>query len=125
LYFVMSSIWKHRFYDLFGFLVIAVIVVIVTCVEMACTITYFCLAREDYQWWWRSYLCGAGSGVYIFAYAVAYAHAKLDLENFAGILLYFGYMLFVSTSFAMMCGSVGSFSTFFFVRIIYGAIKND
>jgi transmembrane 9 superfamily protein 2/4 len=125
LYFVMSSIWKHRFYDLFGFLVIAVLVVIVTCVEMACTITYFCLAREDYRWWWRSYLCGAGSGVYIFAYAIAYAHAKLDIENFAGILLYFGYMLFVSVSFAMMCGSVGSFSTFFFVRIIYGAIKND
>jgi transmembrane 9 superfamily protein 2/4 len=125
LFFIMSSLWQHRFYYLFGFLFIVLVVLVVTCVEISIAFTYFQLTSEDYRWWWRSYFCGAGSGFYVFLYAVWYYHTKLHMDKFAGVVLYFGYMAFVSLSFAMMCGSIGSIATFFFVRAIYGAIKCD
>lgn len=106
-------------------LLIVLVVLVVTCVEIAIAFTYFQLTSEDYRWWWRSYFCGAGSGFYVLLYAAWYYYTKLHVDKLAGLVLYFGYMVFVAGSFAMMCGSIGAIATFFFVRAIYGAIKCD
>lgn len=39
------------------------------------------------------------------------------------VLLYLGYMLMASYAFAVLTGCIGFFACFFFVRIIYGAVK--
>merc|ERR1712238_417421 len=66
LFFIMSSIWQHQFYYLFGFLMLVIVILVVTCAEISIALTYFQLTSEDYRWWWRSFLCAASSALYVF-----------------------------------------------------------
>eukprot|EP00916_Digyalum_oweni_P019785 GHVL01033027.1.p1 GENE.GHVL01033027.1~~GHVL01033027.1.p1 ORF type:complete len:371 (+),score=26.56 GHVL01033027.1:731-1843(+) len=125
LFFMMTSIWLHQFYYLFGFLLLVLVILIVTCAEISITLTYFQLASEDYNWWWRSFLSSATSAVYVFLYSVLYFFTRLQISKAASVMMYFGYMLVISYSFFLLTGSVGFIATFMFVRSIYSSIKVD
>jgi len=125
LFFIMSSIWQHQIYYMFGFLVLVLVILILTCAEISIALAYFQLTAEDYHWWWRSFLSSAFSGVYVLLYSWLYFTTKLQIEKAVSVLLYFGYMFIVSTVFFLATGSIGMISTFFFVRAIYGSIKVD
>jgi len=125
LFFIMSSIWQHQIYYMFGFLVLVLIILIITCAEIAIALTYFQLTSEDYQWWWRSFLCSGASGVYVFLYSALYFSTKLQIDKVVSTMLYFGYMFMMSVVFTLVTGSIGIISTFFFIRAIYGSIKVD
>jgi len=56
LFFILTSIWLHQFYSIFGFLFIVFVILIITCAEITIVLCYFQLCSEDYLWWWRSYL---------------------------------------------------------------------
>ena len=60
MFFILSSIWQHRFYYVFGFLAIVFGILLVTCVEIAIVMCYLHLCAEDYRWWWRSMITGGG-----------------------------------------------------------------
>jgi transmembrane 9 superfamily protein 2/4 len=92
LYFIMSALWLHQIYYIFGFLFLVLIVLVATCAgtidnpiilrvhsvtdslvlndcmpcfcaEIAILLCYFQLCNEDYRWWWRSFLTsGACAG---------------------------------------------------------------
>ena len=53
LFFILSSIWLHQFYYVFGFLLLVVLTLAVTCAEITIVMCYFQLCNEDYRWWWR------------------------------------------------------------------------
>merc|ERR1719409_1205533 len=125
LFFIMSSIWQHQFYYLFGFLMLVIVILIVTCAEISITLTYFQLTNEDYNWWWRSFAASASSSFYVFMYSILYYYTRMQIGHYVGALLYFGYMFLISYTFAMITGSIGFIATFFFVRAIYGSIKID
>merc|ERR1712194_838314 len=125
LFFIMSSLWQHQFYYLFGFLALVLMILVVTCAEISIALTYFQLTSEDYRWHWRSSLCSASSAIYVFLYAVFYFMTRLQIEKAVSTLLYFGYMSLLTILFALLTGSVGSLASLFFVRAIYGSIKID
>lgn len=125
LFFLMSSIWQHQFYYLFGFLILVLCILVLTCAEISITLTYFQLTSEDYTWWWRSFAASATSGLYVFMYAMFYYTTRLQISSFVGSLLYFGYMFILSYTFAILTGTMGFVSSFCFVRGIYGSIKID
>lgn len=125
LVFLMRSIWHHQFYYLFGFLLVVVGILVLTCAEISVAMTYFQLTGEDYHWWWRSFLTSAFSGVYVFAYSLVYLSTKLHIIGFVPIALYLGYMGLAAFSFFLLTGSVGVLASFSFVRAIYSSIKID
>lgn len=125
LFFIMSSIWQHQFYYLFGFLMLVIIILVVTCAEISISLTYFQLTSEDYNWWWRSFFSSASSACYIFLYSCLYYYTRMQISFYVGAMLYFGYMFIISYTFALITGSIGFVSTFIFVRAIYGSIKID
>jgi len=122
-FFIMSSIWLHRFYYMFGFLLLVYIILIVTSAEITIVMAYFQLCAEDYHWWWRSFFTAGSSGLYLFLYSGLYFFTKLHITPFISGCLYFGYMCMVSLAFACLTGTLGFTATFFFVRTIYGSIK--
>ena len=63
LFFIMSSVWLQRFYYVFGFLALVMLILLVTCAEIAIVLAYFQLCNEDYHWWWRSFLNSGAAGV--------------------------------------------------------------
>merc|ERR1719401_2789849 len=125
LFFIMSSIWQHQFYYLFGFLMLVIAILIVTCAEISIALTYFQLTSEDYNWWWRSFAASASSAVYVFLYSCLYYYTRMQISFYVGSLLYFGYMFLFAYTFSLITGSIGFVSTFIFVRAIYGSIKID
>merc|ERR1719327_1226505 len=70
LFFIMTSIWMHQFYYLFGFLFLMMVVLTVTCAEISISITYFQLTSENYHWWWRAFFVSGSAGVYVFCYSI-------------------------------------------------------
>jgi len=125
LFFIMSSIWQHQFYYLFGFLALVLIILVVTCAEISIALTYFQLTSEDYRWWWRAFLSSGSSALYVFLYSVLYFYTRLNIEKLVSTLLYFGYMFMLSIIFFLLTGAVGASAGFLFVKAIYGSIKID
>mmetsp|Transcript_67436 Transcript_67436/g.161248 ORF Transcript_67436/g.161248 Transcript_67436/m.161248 type:complete len:659 (+) Transcript_67436:92-2068(+) len=125
LFFILSSIWQHRFYYLFGFMFLVLMILLVTCAEISVVMCYFQLCCEDYHWWWRSFLTGGSCAMYIFFYSIYYAFFKLQMARAVATIVYIGYMFIVSFGIFLITGSLGFLTTLAFVRAIYAAIKVD
>ncbi len=125
LYFIMSSIWLHQVYYVFGFLAIVVVITVITCAEISIVMAYFQLAAEDYNWWWRSFLTSGASALYLFLYAILYFFNELQVTKWSSTLLYFSYMALIAWAFFLLTGSIGFVATLAFVRGIYSALRVD
>lgn len=125
LYFIMSALWLHQIYYIFGFLFLVMIVLVVTCAEVSILLCYFQLVNEDYRWWWRSFLHSGSCAFYTMLYAIWYNLTELDMNGFVPILLYYGYMFIISFTFFLITGTIGYFSCFWFNCKIYSSIKVD
>merc|ERR1719379_3028366 len=125
LFFIMTSLWQHQFYYLFGFLVLVLLILACTCAEISIAFTYQALVAENYHWWWRAFLSSGSSGVYVFIYCVYYFFTKMDVDKIVPTLFYFGYMSLFSSVFPLMTGAMGFLAAFAFVKIIYSSIKID
>ncbi|GAB4822112.1 hypothetical protein N2152v2_009158 [Parachlorella kessleri] len=125
LFFILTSMWQHQFYYLFGFLALVFLILIITCAEITIVLCYFQLCSEDYHWWWRAYFTSGSSALYLFLYSMFYFYTKLDITKLVPAMMYFGYMSIVSITFFALTGTIGFYSTYIFVRKIYAAVKID
>ncbi|KAH0606683.1 uncharacterized protein H6S33_003517 [Morchella sextelata] len=127
LLFVFKSLWQDKsgYYYMYGFLALIAGINVVTVIEITIVTTYFQLCSENYNWWWRSFLVGAGSAVWIFLYSAWYFMTKLHIEGFVSSLLFFSYSFLACVVYGLLLGTIGFLSTYAFVRRIYGAIKAD
>ncbi|XP_076921465.1 transmembrane 9 superfamily member 7-like [Bidens hawaiensis] len=124
-FFVLTSVWLDQFYDIVGFLLIAFVILIVTCAEVTIVFCYFQLRGEDYNWWWRAYLTAGSSALYLFLYSVFYFFMKLNITKFVSSVMYYGYMLIASYAFFVLTGTIGFYACLWFVRKIYSSLKID
>ena len=124
-FYVLSSIWQHQIYYLFGILFLVLVILLLTCCEITIVMAYFQLCAEDYRWWWRTFLSGGCCSVYVFAYSIYYANAKLRMARTVATIMYIAYMFLVSVTFFLITGSIAFLATFAFIRTIYAAIKVD
>eukprot|EP01133_Synstelium_polycarpum_P002611 gene2611-2999_t len=120
LYYILSALWDNNFYDIFTFLFISFIILIITLVEIAIVMCYLQFCVEDYHWWWRSFLTSGSNGLFMFLYSIFFFR-KLGITTFTSTLLYFGYSLIMSLALFVLTGSIGYYSCYFFVRKIYSS----
>jgi transmembrane 9 superfamily protein 2/4 len=125
LFFILTSVWLHKFYYVFGFLLLVYLILVLTCAEMAIVMCYFHLCSEDYHWWWRSFLVAGSSAFWMFLYSIYYFNAELNITKFVPSVMYFGYNFIICFTFFVLTGTVGYVSCLVFTRIIYAAIKVD
>lgn len=125
LFFILTSIWLHQFYYIFGFLLIVFLILLVTCAEITVVLCYFQLCSEDYRWWWRSYLTSGSSALYLFLYSAFYFFTKLEITKPVSGILYFGYMLILSYAFFVLTGTIGFYACYYFIKLIYSSLKVD
>ncbi|KAJ6684128.1 hypothetical protein OIU85_007784 [Salix viminalis] len=125
LYYIFASVWGHRIYILYSFLFIVFIILLIVTAVITVALTYLQLAAEDHEWWWRSFLCGGSTGLFIYGYCLYYYYAISDMSGFMQTSFFFGYMACVCYGFFLMLGSIGFRASLFFVRHIYGSIKCD
>mmetsp|Transcript_738 Transcript_738/g.1274 ORF Transcript_738/g.1274 Transcript_738/m.1274 type:complete len:645 (+) Transcript_738:81-2015(+) len=125
MYFIMSALWLHQIYYIFGFLFLVMVVLLITCAEVSILLCYFQLLNEDYRWWWRSFLHSGSCAFYTALYAVWYHLTELEMSGVVPILLYYGYMSIICFTFFLITGTIGYFSCFWFNWQIYNSIKVD
>ncbi|KAI7758211.1 hypothetical protein M8C21_027676 [Ambrosia artemisiifolia] len=53
LYYIFASVWGHRIYTLYGILCVVFILLLIMTSLVSVALTYFQLAVEDHEWWWR------------------------------------------------------------------------
>ena len=119
----MKSIWRSQIYYLFGFLFAVVLLQIIISSQIAIIITYIQLCRKNYRWWWKCFIVSGSSAIWVFLYSIYYYLDVLRVKVLSGTILYFGYMIILSFSLFVVCGSVGVISTFFFLKKIYSMTK--
>eukprot|EP00232_Nephroselmis_pyriformis_P024087 CAMPEP_0182865824 /NCGR_PEP_ID=MMETSP0034_2-20130328/7890_1 /TAXON_ID=156128 /ORGANISM="Nephroselmis pyriformis, Strain CCMP717" /LENGTH=611 /DNA_ID=CAMNT_0024998143 /DNA_START=30 /DNA_END=1865 /DNA_ORIENTATION=+ len=123
LYYIFASVWGHKVYTIYSILFIVFIILIIVTAFITIALTYFQLAIEDHNWWWRSMFCGGSTGLFIFGYCFYYYYARSDMSGFMQTSFFFGYMFMVCYGFFLMLGTVGFRASLLFVRHIYKAIK--
>lgn len=125
MYFVFTSFWAYKIYYVYGFmwLVTGILAIVTVCVTIVCC--YFLLNAEDYRWRWTSFLSGASTAVYVYAYSVYYFLFKTKMYGLFQTAFYFSYMALFSGALGLMCGTIGYVGTAKFVRKIYSTVKID
>lgn len=123
LYYIFASVWGHKVYIIWSILFIVYIILMIVTAFITIALTYFQLAVEDHQWWWRSFLCGGSTGMFVYGYCFYYYFARSDMSGLMQTSFFFGYMLMVCFAFFLMLGTVGWRASLTFVRHIYKAIK--
>jgi len=125
LFFILTSVWLHKFYYVFGFLLIVYVILVLTCAEMSIVMCYFHLCSEDYHWWWRSFLVAGSAAFWMFLYSIYYFSVELQITKMVPTMMYFGYNFIICFTFFVLTGTVGYLACLVFTRIIYAAIKVD
>ncbi|XP_027155558.1 transmembrane 9 superfamily member 3-like [Coffea eugenioides] len=123
LYYIFASVWGHKIYTIYSILFIVFIILLIVTAFVTVALTYFQLAAEDHNWWWRSFLCGGSTGIFIYSYCLYYYHARSDMSGFMQTSFFFGYMACICYGFFLMLGAVGFRAALVFVRHIYRSIK--
>lgn len=123
LYYIFASVWGHKVYTIYSILFIVFCILCVVTAFITVALTYFQLAAEDHRWWWRSFLAGGSTGLFIYAYCIHYYVARSDMNGLMQATFYFGYNAVVCLGFFLLLGYVGWRSSLAFVRRIYRAIK--
>lgn len=123
--FIMSALWLHQIYYVMGFLLAVLLILAATCAQVSMVLTYLQLCAEDHRWWWSSFWNCASAGAYLFAYSLWFLSSRLEMVGVLPVVVYLTYMAMISICFGLFCGSIGFLSSFWFCRIIYGAVKVD
>lgn len=125
LFFIMSALWLHQMYYIFGFLFLVMVLLVLTCAEISILLCYFQLCSEDYRWWWRSFLHAGACAGYTMLYAIWYHLTEMEMHGFVPLLLYYGYMFIIAFTLFLLTGTIGFYSCYWFNMQIYASIKVD
>ncbi|GFP85470.1 transmembrane 9 superfamily member 12 [Phtheirospermum japonicum] len=126
LFFILSSIWLGRFYYVFGFLLIVLMLLVVVCAEVSVVLTYMHLCVEDWMWWWKAFYASGSVALYVFLYSINYL--VFDLQSLSGPVsatLYLGYSLIMAVAIMLSTGTIGFLTSFYFVHYLFSSVKID
>lgn len=125
---ILNSVWSGSVYYLYGALLAVFLILVVTCAEMSIVSTYLSLSAEDWATHWHTSFLGSGSsGLYVFLYSLYFALAQSNSIQIPIMskVVFICWSLVVSGAFSLMCGTVGFFSSLWFIRKIYSSIRID
>ena len=102
-----------QMYDMFGFIMLAFVVLVVVCMQTSVLLCYFQLCSEDYRWWWRSFFSTGTTALYLFLFSLHYLTYKTSITGTLSYLLYFGYTFIIVFLFFIMTGELRHSLTIF------------
>ncbi|KAL6945344.1 hypothetical protein ACO0QE_002794 [Hanseniaspora vineae] len=124
LYFIYNTLWFNQTFYMFGFLLVAFLLLLLTTSIISIIFTYYTLCMENWKWGWKSFFIGGlGVSFYIFLHCIFFT--KFQLEGFVTIVLYCSYSALLSLLIGLCTGSVGFLSSLIFVKRIYSSVRID
>jgi len=124
-YFVLSSFWGYRFYFVYGFLLLVLVMLAIVTACTAVVVTYVALSHENHRWQWLSFLSSSSVAAYLFLYSLYYLLAKTQMHGLVQIAFFFAYSSLISICVAIACGAVGYLAAQWFVETVYKNLKAE
>jgi hypothetical protein len=93
-----------QMYYMFGFIMLAFLVLLIVCAQTSILLCYFHLCSEDYRWWWRSFFSTGTTAFYLFLFSIYYFVYKTTITGSLSYILFFGYTFIVVFLFFLMSG---------------------
>merc|ERR1712087_375443 len=125
LFFIMTSLWMDQFYYVFGFTLVVYVILLITCAEVTVLLCYYQLCAENHRWWWFSFFASGSTAAYTFVYSFFWFRGLEASKMLITYMLYFGYMFLICMAMFLVAGSVGTLTSLWFIRKIFGTIKVD
>ena len=125
LFFIMTSLWMDQYYYVFGFTLIVFLILVITCAEVTLLLVYNQLCAENHRWWWFSFFAPGSTALYTYIYSMFWFRSLEASKMLMTYLLYFGYMGLICSAMLLVTGTVGTLTSLWFVRKIFGTIKVD
>ena len=104
MYFLFTSFLHHKFYYVYGFLLLVYIMLFIVVVCVTINSTYIQLNAEDYRWPWTSFLVGGSTAFYVFGYVIYFYFMHTNITGFFQTSFYFGYMSVLCLALFLVCG---------------------
>ena len=121
---VMNSLWKNEIYFFATFLWISFLIFLIINCEITILAIYWNLTKGDYKWWWKSFYIGGSPMIYLMFYSIYYL-ISLGITRISAVLIYFGIMYIIYFVGFIICGSLATLTSYFFLRKLYKQIKID
>lgn len=125
LFFIMTSLWMDQFYYVFGFTFVVYVILLVTCAEVTVLLCYYQLCAENHRWWWFAFFSSGSTAAYTFIYSFFWFQSLEASKMLITYMLYFGYMFLICSGIFLVTGAVGTLTSLWFIRKIFGTIKVD
>jgi transmembrane 9 superfamily protein 2/4 len=128
-YYILASAWLGGYYDNFGSLLVVSFISVVISAEIMLLFHYFSLKRENYRWWWRSFVTAGSPAVYACLFSFFFYRTDLFTDSstdmFTAFFKYFTYMGLFFFGFFLMTGCTGVAFCLWFNKTLYREIKHD
>jgi len=125
LFFMLSAMWSHHIFYLFGVVLLVFLLFVIIVAEVAVVLCYFQLSNEDYHWWWRSMLFPGVTVTYILTYTLFFFGFSLKLAWGSSVVIFLGYMLIIGMALFVLMSCVAFFACLLFVFKIYSTLHVD
>ena len=102
---ILCHFRSGQMYYMFGFIMLAFLVLVIVCAQTSVLLCYFHLCSEDYRWWWRSFFSTGTTAFYLFLFSIHYFVYKTSITGTLSYLLYFGYTSIMVFLFFVMTGN--------------------
>ena len=122
---MFSSFWNYKFYYVYGFILLVLVILTAVTASVAVVVTYMLLNAEDHRWQWPVFAAGGSVGAYVFLYAIYFHIFKTKMTGFLMFSFYYGYITMLCAAVGILCGSVAYLSASCFIKRIYADIKSD
>ncbi|KAL0460056.1 UNVERIFIED_CONTAM: Transmembrane 9 superfamily member 5 [Sesamum latifolium] len=119
-----ATLWGYKIYTSPGILFVTFVILAILTAMLSVGLTYFQLAAEDHEWWWRSVLRGGSTAIFMLSYCT-YFYLKSNMRGILQTAFFFGYSACMCYAFFLMLGTVSFQASLLFVGRIYHAVKSE
>ncbi|CAD7957324.1 unnamed protein product [Amoebophrya sp. A120] len=125
LHYIFDSMWGPARYTVYGILLVSVLLTVINSCLLSLFFLYLQLKREDWRWWWQSFLSGA-SFVFCFLLYCFYFFFRLGhMDSFLQSSFFFLYSFLVAYGLFLMMGALTFLASATFMRYLYSHVKGD
>lgn len=119
-----ATLWGYKIYTSAGILFFTFTILVMITAVMSVGLTYFQLAADDHDWWWRSVLRGGSTAVFMFCYCI-YFYLKSSMIGILQASFFFGYSACLCYAVFLVLGTVSFQASLLFVGRIWHRGKSE
>jgi len=125
LFFIYSSVFHYKFYYIYGFAALVLLLFVLVSMTVSVVTTFFFLNSEYYKWHWTSFKMGLGVAFYTITYSLYYFMYRSSMTGALQLVQYLAFNVALAIALALVCTAAGFTASSMFVNRLYRGLKVD